>query len=206
MVPENHLLGERHAMMPKEPCALARQAATILRDQADKLWACPAPRELGPWVIKLDALESTHTSMIGEIRRDITDGDHCVYVIELTDDLAIQPLRKAVCQIKKEKISKFAFAQYNESAPDSRYLYVGSSFFSKGRRDTLSTRLKQHLGFGNRNTYALHLRQWARDLPGSVKITALQYPGTVKREAILAIENCLADKCKPLLGRRGSAK
>lgn len=75
----------------------------------------------------------------------------------------------------------------------SSCLYVGSS--STG----VKKRLEQHLGHGNRSTYALHLCHWFK---GEYKITVLQYDVPLKVLQIL--EDNLSEKLKPAFGKLGS--
>lgn len=74
----------------------------------------------------------------------------------------------------------------------SKVMYVGSSTTGIKRR------IEQHMGQGNKGTYALHLSHWFR---GKYKITVKQYD--VSDEVIQIIEDDLSDKYKPAFGKRG---
>ena len=71
-------------------------------------------------------------------------------------------------------------------------MYVGSS--TTGIRK----RIEQHLGDGNKNTYALHLKYWFK---GDWKITVREY--NVSKDVLQIIEDDLSDKLKPAFGKQG---
>lgn len=78
----------------------------------------------------------------------------------------------------------------------SPVLYVGSS------RD-LWQRLMEHLGYGQKKTYSLHLRHWAAEL-GKVRVDVRFYAPSTEKAVLGALEDHLAAKLVPLFGRRGS--
>lgn len=75
-------------------------------------------------------------------------------------------------------------------------LYVGSS------RD-LGKRLMEHIGYGARKTYSLHLRHWAKPF-GKIRIDARFYDPAIDKAVLCALEDHLASKLSPIFGRRGS--
>ena len=77
----------------------------------------------------------------------------------------------------------------------SQVLYVGSS------RSNIRKRLAQHLGFGHKSTYALHLNQWYQ---GQYKITIHQYADTLPADVLQLIEDDLADQLQPAFGKSGA--
>jgi hypothetical protein len=87
-----------------------------------------------------------------------------------------------------------AYARLN-SQP-STYIYVGSSA-SIGRR------FREHLGYGARRTYALHLAFWAHDLPMDLELSAARYPPTASEALVGVLEDQLWDSLKPMFGRQG---
>ena len=72
-------------------------------------------------------------------------------------------------------------------------MYVGSSTIG------LKNRLKQHLGQGQKSTYALHLSQWFQ---GQFKITIRQYE--VDHQVLQLIEDDLSHQLKPAFGKWGA--
>lgn len=125
-------------------------------------------------------------------------------VIEVDDLSALNGVRNAIYVIEeiggKPEETFLAFSHYRKNkeracaklnAPSS-VLYVGSS--TTGVRK----RIEQHLGLGNKGTYALHLSHWFR---GKYKITVRQYDVSV--EVLQIIEDDLSDSLKPAFGKQG---
>lgn len=93
-------------------------------------------------------------------------------------------------QYKRFRSSKQrACAKLNQP---SQVMYVGSS--STG----VKKRVEQHLGFGHKNTYALHLRHW---FTGEYEITIKEYD--VSNLVLQLIEDNLAANLKPAFGKTG---
>ena len=76
----------------------------------------------------------------------------------------------------------------------SSTLYVGSSTTG------LKKRIKEHLGDGNKHTYALQLKHWFK---GKYKITIKVYNSDTQREIIQLIEDNLSYYLKPAFGKKG---
>lgn len=112
--------------------------------------------------------------------------EKAIYVIEEIDGDPEQTFL-AFSRFKEKK--KRACAKLN--AP-SMVMYVGSS--TTGVRK----RIEQHMGCGNKGTYALHLSHW---FSGNYKITVRQYD--VADEVLQIIEDDLSDKLKPAFGKQG---
>ena len=72
-------------------------------------------------------------------------------------------------------------------------LYVGSS------TTNLSKRISEHLGRGNKATYALHLEHWCKD---KYRITVKVYD--VASEVLQIIEDALSFELKPAFGKQGA--
>jgi hypothetical protein len=200
-------------MSAEDSLSFARCAGSTLRDQADRLDKCGAPQVGGPWTLLFKDLSAGYDAIARDLKTLISGGDRCVYVFRLTEIEAVASLRYKMAEIvghKKAKTGDFGaskyVAQYNANAADSCNLYVGSSFATGKRTNTLASRLAQHLGISNETTYAMYLARWAYALPGGVRITVYQYPHHTIREDVLAIEDYLAGTLNPLLGRRGRAR
>lgn len=120
---------------------------------------------------------------------DVSDLDGiqtAVYVIEETGGNPKDTFSAFSCyKAKKER----ACAKLN--AP-CKVMYVGSS--TTGVRK----RIEQHLGRGNKGTYALHLEHWFQ---GKHKITVKQYD--VSKEVLQIIEDDLSFRLKPAFGKQG---
>ncbi|OTG78981.1 hypothetical protein B9T33_13530 [Acinetobacter sp. ANC 5054] len=114
---------------------------------------------------------------------------HYIYVIEQVggdiqqsyDDFAAFKARKT-----------HACAKLNQP---NTILYVGSS------RTGVHKRLKQHLGFGPKGTYALHMNEWFQ---GEYQISLRQYPATIAPQVLQLLEDDLAQSLKPAFGKLGA--
>ena len=87
--------------------------------------------------------------------------------------------------------SKGLVAMPKANSPNN-VMYVGSS------QTNLKNRILQHLGYGYRKTYALHLKDWFK---GHIKITIKEY--NVSNEVLQLIEDNIGFSEKPAFGRRG---
>jgi hypothetical protein len=94
---------------------------------------------------------------------------------------------------KSEERDDRAYARANNCC---QTLYVGSS-------SSLGRRFREHLGYGARGTYALHMSQWAPTLDLQVRFVAARYPATVRAELLGLLEDQLWDQLKPMFGRKG---
>lgn len=74
----------------------------------------------------------------------------------------------------------------------SKIMYVGSSTTG------VKSRIKQHLGDGNKSTYALHLKHW---FDGDYKITIKEFDKT--RDVVQIIEDDISDRLSPAFGKKG---
>lgn len=91
------------------------------------------------------------------------------------------------CRFKQKKLRSCA----RPNAP-SGVLYVGSS------TTNLAKRVSEHLGRGNKATYALHLEHWCEDMY-RIKIKVYE----VGSEVLQIIEDALSDELKPAFGKQG---
>ena len=117
-----------------------------------------------------------------------------VYYFFLPQDADLEIVHEKITDAKKKKLAQRAYPRINSP---SRYLYVGSS------RD-IAKRIKEHLGFGYRDTYAMNLAFWCSDLNLDTDIVCMRYNPKIKKGIIQAFEDGLWDHLKPLLGRQGA--
>ncbi|MEA1071746.1 hypothetical protein [Sphingomonas sp. LY160] len=80
---------------------------------------------------------------------------------------------------------------------NSDVLYAGSS-------RKMSTRVREHLGFCSRSTYALKLSEWypAADLP--LQLVCAVYPARTSAMVIGSLEDALWERLRPMYGRKGA--
>lgn len=112
-----------------------------------------------------------------------------IYVIELTvgDAKDVFEKYKKYKERGKRKCSRLNTA--------SKTLYVGSSTTGLNRR------LEQHLKFGPKGTYALHMADWFK---GKVKVTIYEFDSKdIDKKVLQIIEDSKAYVLKPAFGKPG---
>lgn len=125
-------------------------------------------------------------------------------ITEVDDLSALDGVQKAIYIIEEQggnpEETFLAFSRYKEkkeracaklNAP-SRVMYVGSSTTG------VKKRIEQHMGQGNKGTYALHLSHWFNE---KYQVTVKQYD--VTNEVLQIIEDDLSDALKPAFGKQG---
>jgi len=117
-----------------------------------------------------------------------------VYYFSLPQDANLEIVHGKITDAKRKKLGQRAYPRINSP---SRYLYVGSS-------SDISKRIKEHLGFGYRKTYAMNLAFWCNGLNLDTDIVCMRYNPNIKKDIIQAFEDGLWDHLKPLLGRQGA--
>ena len=109
-----------------------------------------------------------------------------IYIIEIFEgDIEAEFNNYVAFKGKKER----ACAKINKP---SSILYVGSSTTG------VKKRLDQHLGNGNEQTYALHLKYWFK---GKYKVTVKQYD--VSKDVLQIIEDDISSVLQPAFGKLG---
>lgn len=110
----------------------------------------------------------------------------CVYIIEELCGNSEEAFQRMEL-LKKER--KRSVPKLNYPSP---ILYVGSSTTS------ITSRIKQHIGYGHPGTYALNLIHW---LEGHYKITVREYE--LGRSALQIVEDALSHELAPAFGKMG---
>jgi len=98
---------------------------------------------------------------------------------------------------KDNKIGERKYAKINSNS--SKILYVGSTTKSK-----FHLRIKQHLGFGTKTTFALHINFWRKNLKGKINLICLKFEITTNDKLIQTIEDAYWSKNLPMFGKQGS--
>jgi hypothetical protein len=96
----------------------------------------------------------------------------------------------------KAKARKTRWRAYPHLNAQRTCLYVGSS-------RSLATRLRDHLGFGPKGTYALQLLHWAPPLSLQLEFVCARYAEDTPTEVIAALEDTLWEARRPMFGRKG---
>lgn len=116
-----------------------------------------------------------------------------IYKFSVNDDV-YKNLYQAFSNAKKDKQIDRAFARLNAESP---LLYVGSS-------QSLNSRIKQHLGFGAKGTYAMQICHWLPKLEGELHIQAWKFGANTQKSVVQAIEDGLWAASSPMFGRQGA--
>ncbi|WP_181298934.1 GIY-YIG nuclease family protein [Pseudomonas sp. Q2-TVG4-2] len=125
--------------------------------------------------------------------RSSTDAQY-IYRIDASEQVCAQLLHAAFSDAKEKRLGNRAYARLHQA---SRVLYVGSS-------RSLMTRLKQHLGFGPRGTYAMQVSHWLPPVEGELHIQAWRFASNVSGEVIQTVEDGLWAASSPMFGRQGA--
>lgn len=116
-----------------------------------------------------------------------------LYIFSLQDDIPVDKAYSAYRSAKESKKSERAYARLNTK---SSCLYVGSS---KG----LILRIKQHLGFGPKGTYAMHLCHWCENLHLEITLKIYGFDKGIGSKTFQAFEDGVWNSLRPMLGRQG---
>lgn len=117
-----------------------------------------------------------------------------IYYFFVSKNADLEIVHKKITDAKTNKLGERSYPRIHSP---SKYLYAGSS-------KSISNRIKEHLGFGHKDTYAMNLEYWCSDLNLDVDIVCMRFNPEIKKEIIQALEDGLWDHLKPLLGRRGA--
>lgn len=119
-----------------------------------------------------------------------------IYTLSASGEIDADQIRLAFSTAKAKKRNNRAYARLNTEA--SPCFYVGSSY------DFLK-RFREHIGYGAKTTYALHLSHWAQDFPDLELIWHYaQYQEGTSQDLLQALEDTLWEKKMPMFGRKGS--
>lgn len=117
-----------------------------------------------------------------------------LYQFSVAPSVDVQALHQAFERAKTLKTGNRAYARLQKP---SHVLYVGSS-------SALSSRIKQHLGYGPQRTYAMQLSLWLPDWDDQLQIQAWRFAPSTPKAVLQAIEDSLWAQQQPMLGRQGA--
>lgn len=156
------------------------------------------PEETKMWKFNTKDLVAggTPPAMIDEVKDWFKKGRLYLYTFQIaTERVNTSELLRKYSKAKDEKTVGRAYARPHKNA--SAYLYVGSS-------EKIHKRLKEHLGFGAKGTYALQLAYWANAVGIDVNFECARYPEGTAHDVIQAIEDTLWSDLLPMFGRQGA--
>ena len=137
-----------------------------------------------------------HSLLIDEVRNWAGKDNICLYTINLiTPDFNLNHLKEEYKLAKKTKTNGRAYARVNEW--ESSCLYVGSS-------QDIAGRLRQHLGYGPKDTFALQLSHWANKFKLELELNCARYKSGFAPEVYQKLEDTLWEDMTPMFGRKGS--
>jgi len=116
-----------------------------------------------------------------------------IYTFFLPGSFPTDKIYNGYKNAKESKKSERAYARLNTK---SACLYVGSS---KG----LIPRIKQHLGFGPKGTYAMQLCYWCENLDLEITLNIYAFDNGISIKAFQAFEDGAWNSLSPMLGRQG---
>jgi len=123
-----------------------------------------------------------------------------IYYFSLPESANFSAVLEKIESAKDNKIEGRAYPRINyklDSRESSRYLYVGSS-------KTIAHRFKEHLGYGHKKTYAMHLAYWCDGLDLEIDLFCLKFESNTNQAVLQAFEDAMWGQLKPMLGRRGA--
>ncbi len=135
--------------------------------------------------------EAKSHAVVADVSAWEGNGRAFLYYFTVTNEVDLSDLERVY--IERNAKSERAFARLMRQ---SKCLYVGGS-------QNISQRLKEHLGYGAKGTYAMQLAYWARELNLDLAFTCARYHDDVGEENLQALEDTLWDELCPMLGRRG---
>ncbi|MBC8488533.1 MAG: GIY-YIG nuclease family protein [Bacteroidetes bacterium] len=133
-------------------------------------------------------------NFLNNIKKQINHNKYkYIYTFSLPDNFATDIVYSRYKITKESKKSERAYARLNTKSP---CLYVGSS---KG----LIPRIKQHLGFGPKGTYAMQLCYWCENLNLDITLNLYAFDNGISIKAFQAFEDGAWNSLRPMLGRQG---
>ena len=134
-------------------------------------------------------------NLLDEIRKQI---DHArfkyIYTFSLPDNCQVSSVYERYKATKNGRKAERAYARLNPQV--SRCLYVGSS-------NDLIPRIKQHLGFGPKGTFAMQLCHWCENASLDLTLKIYSFANKIDKKAFQAFEDGVWESLKPMLGRQG---
>jgi hypothetical protein len=141
-------------------------------------------------------LQNVHyvDTLLNNIKKQINHNKYkYIYTFSLPDNFPTDNIYNRYKKAKESKKSERAYARLNRKSP---CLYIGSS---KG----LIPRIKQHLGFGPKGTYAMQICYWCENLNLDITLNIYGFGNGISIKAFQALEDGVWNSLKPMLGRQG---
>lgn len=163
---------------------LRNLAADVQRTSLDAPWQLSIP---------FSAIRDGDLGQLQPIKDRSTRGARYIYAFRVAED-DCAALHAAFVAARQAGTGGRAYCRVNTASP---LLYVGSSA-------NLHSRMKDHLGFGYKSTYAMHLSHWLPTREGNINLQVWEFAETTPSAVIQAIEDGLWALGQPMFGRQGA--
>jgi hypothetical protein len=175
---------------------LADQTREALLTLGEAVRAVPAPTvKRFPFKTQMLDPDKEPKDLTESVDDWILKGHRFIYFLQTDAESAVlEAVHARYSNAKSQELVGRAYARLNE--PPKKYLYVGSS-------SSLGRRFREHLGYGARGTYALHLAHWSEGVNLNLELVVARYVPRVSGNIIGALEDQLWDALKPMFGRQG---
>lgn len=175
---------------------LAQSAAQSLRELASTIEDSVPHEAFHVWEMACSELSLASAIIAGAVFKAGLGGrEASIYSISLIDGPSASKVLTDLAKIKASKTHKYPRLSSITMCEGSNTLYVGSS-------QSTPKRLAEHLGKCHPGTYSLRLSEWASRWPGRLRIEVRTYQG-LDAEHLQTLEDHLAFKMRPILGKRG---
>jgi len=154
------------------------------------------PVEIKRWKLQPRNLiaNGTEPEVINDLRQWSKKG--CVYLYALTITSGVADSSDLIGAYTTARTSEKGTRAYARLNKPSKCIYVGSS-------EKVHQRLKEHLGFGAKGTYSLHLACWTNPFDLEIEFVCARYPVGTEQKALQALEDALWSELSPMFGRQG---
>ena len=175
---------------------LTEHTQVAMRRLADSLEGMK-PSETKTWTVRTSELraDAGPPSIVADVQQWEAGGrpSAFLYSFTATDNLDLSMVERAFADAKARERNERAYA---------RLISVSRCFYIGGSR-SLAQRLKEHLGFGTRKTYAMQLAHWAMPLRINLEFACARYPAPIDEAVLQALEDTLWSQMQPMFGRKG---
>lgn len=156
------------------------------------------PIDVRSWRIPVSELppEPSGLALLEEVTLWAGDSKACLYYFECLPGSDLELVKKTFAAAKVKKVGRRAYPRRNKLRERGSCLYVG-------RSQSVAKRLRDHLGYGAKKTYALQLIHWARPLSLEIEFVCAKYSEDTSSVALQALEDTLWETRTPMLGRQG---
>lgn len=172
----------------------AASAASTMAKQAEAILALDEIDNRS-WTFETNWLtdKTKFTKLLADIKAWGSKNEPRIYLFSCLSTTDLPTIQSAFSSAKATEAGNRAYARLNSP---SNVFYVGGS-------SALSKRVSEHLGFGHKSTYAMHLAQWIQPFPLQLEIRAARFSSDTDRSLVQVLEDALWLQLRPMFGRKG---